>query len=134
QDGVNGSGGILRVRYRPENTTDRMVLHAVDARDVLNRRVHVIYAEATEQNEAVTLVPTPANGTVVLTIHAPHFGTATATVTDITGRYMATWRCELDGDGNGKASFSVMDLPQGAYFVHVDAEGHRSTVPLLIVR
>jgi hypothetical protein len=96
--------------------------------------VHVIYAETTEQNESVTIVPTPANGSVVLTIRAPHFGTATATVTDITGRLLTTWTCELDGDGNGNATFSVMDLPQGAYLVNVDAEGHRSTVPLLIVR
>ncbi|MBK7185518.1 MAG: VCBS repeat-containing protein [Ignavibacteria bacterium] len=134
QDGVNGSGGILRVRYRPVNATDRLTLNAVDARDVLNRRVHVIYAETTEQNESVTIVPTPANSSVLLTIRAPHFGIATATVTDITGRMLTTWTCELDGDGNGKATFSVMDLPQGAYLVHVDAEGHRSTVPLLIVR
>ncbi|MCX6139749.1 MAG: FG-GAP-like repeat-containing protein [Candidatus Kapabacteria bacterium] len=134
QVGVNGSGGILRLRYRPTQADVRLTLEDVDARDVLNRRINIIYAEDADQNEAVQIVPTPANASVTLTIHAPHYGVATASVYDLTGRLVMTWQCDLDADGNGRSSYSVSGLPVGSYVVQVDASGHRSTLPLLIVR
>jgi hypothetical protein len=133
-DGVNGTGGILRMRYRPHAAGDKPTVTFTDARDVLNRRLDVVYATDETSDAPVTLVPTPAGSNVTLTIRADHWGEASVTVTDITGRLVTTWTCTLDAEGAGHATYSVTDLPQGAYMVTVDVGGHRATVPMLIVR
>jgi len=133
-DGVNGSGGIVRIRYRPHPTAPSPRIADVDARDVLNRRVEVLFETEDVVNAPISLVPNPASSSVMITVWADGQGIATVHVADVSGRTVATWVMQTSADGVASQTKDISTLPQGTYMVTVEVGGHRATAPLTILR